>query len=157
MSLLRNTKTQRNLLPLMTPFLIDLEHCVDRSCTLLNLATNNSSQLTGQTIIQQVIPSVQISNLRSGLPSFRSIKNCSMTLTWGQTVFPFRNDSFYNFAAMVFWIVRRMKLKDPVTLLKLDEVVVKKNLSSCWNRVLPNSPHTSILDLYIILLINNRS
>ena len=64
MSLLRNTKTQRNLLPLMTPFLIDLEHCVDRSCTLLNLATNNSSQLTGQTIIQQVIPSVQISNLR---------------------------------------------------------------------------------------------
>ena len=53
-----------------------------------------------------------------------------MTLTWGQTVFPFRNDSFYNFAAMVFWIVvRRMKLKDPVTLLKLDEVVVKKILA----------------------------
>ena len=53
-----------------------------------------------------------------------------MTLTWGQTVFPFRNDSFYNFAAMVFWIVvRRMKLKDPVTLLKLDEVVVKKTHS----------------------------
>ena len=65
MSLLRNIKTQRNLLSsLMTPFLIDLEHCVDRSCTLLNLATNNSSQLTGQTIIQQVIRSVQISNLR---------------------------------------------------------------------------------------------
>ena len=132
---------------------------MDRSCTLLNLATNNFSQLTGQTIIQQVIPSVQISNLRSGLPSFRSIKNCSMTLTWGQTVFPFRNDSFYNFAAMVFWIVvRRMKLKDPVTLLKLDEVVVKKNLCSCWRSATQFTAHLNFRFVYCnIFLINNRS
>ena len=74
-----------------------------------------------------------------------------MTLTWGQTVFPFRNDSFYNFAAMVFWIVvRRMKLKDPVTLLKLDEVVVNKNLSSCWRSATQFTEHLNFRFVYHI-------